>query len=175
MQSIFYPLEQLYKFLYLSVYDITGDYGIALILLSLFIYIILFPFNQKAQQIQNAEREVQSIIAPQIEEIKRRFHGKEQYEKIQRLYHRYAYHPIYAIRSAAGIERPLHRAQLKDVGKRDIESAVRHLQVALAGQCTVRHDGVPGQYREAARYRIAVLTKRTCRHRHQAHQTEQEE
>jgi hypothetical protein len=103
MQSIFYPLEQLYKFLYLSVYDITGDYGIALILLSLFIYIILFPFNQKAQQIQNAEREVQSIIAPQIEEIKRRFHGKEQYEKIQRLYHRYAYHPIYAIRSAAGI------------------------------------------------------------------------
>lgn len=103
MQSIFSPLEQLYKFLYLSVYDITGDYGIALILLSLFIYIILFPFNQKAQQIQNAEREVQSIIAPQIEEIKRQFHGKEQYEKIQRLYHRYAYHPIYAIRSAAGI------------------------------------------------------------------------
>lgn len=103
MQSIFYPLEQLYKFLYLSVYDITGDYGISLILLSLFIYIILFPFNQKAQQIQNAEREVQSIIAPQIEEIKRQFHGKEQYEKIQRLYHRYAYHPIYAIRSAAGI------------------------------------------------------------------------
>ena len=103
MQSIFYPLEQLYKFLYLSVYDITGDYGIALILLSLFIYIILFPFNQKAQQIQNVEREVQSIIAPQIEEIKRQFHGKEQYEKIQRLYHRYAYHPIYSIRSAAGI------------------------------------------------------------------------
>lgn len=103
MQNIFYPLEQLYKFLYLSVYDITGDYGISLILLSLFIYIILFPFNQKAQQIQNAEREVQSIIAPQIEEIKRKFHGKEQYEKIQRLYHRYAYHPIYAIRSAAGI------------------------------------------------------------------------
>ena len=68
MQSIFYPLEQLYKFLYLSVYDITGDYGIALILLSLFIYIILFPFNQKAQQIQNAEREVQSIISPQIED-----------------------------------------------------------------------------------------------------------
>ena len=103
MQNIFSPLEQLYKFLYLSVYDITGDYGIALILLSLFIYIILFPFNQKAQQIQNAEREVQSIIAPQIEEIKRQFHGKEQYEKIQRLYHRYAYHPIYSIRSAAGI------------------------------------------------------------------------
>lgn len=103
MQNIFYPLEQLYKFLYLSVYDITGNYGIALILLSLFIYIILFPFNQKAQQIQNAEREVQSIIAPQIEEIKRRLHGKEQYEKIQRLYHRYAYHPIYAVRSAAGI------------------------------------------------------------------------
>lgn len=103
MQNLFYPLEQIYKFLYLATYDITGNYGIALILLSLFIYIVLFPFNQKAQQIQNEEREVQSIIAPQIAEIKKQSHGKEQYEKIQRLYHRYAYHPIYAIRSAAGI------------------------------------------------------------------------
>ena len=103
MQDVFYPLEQIYKFLYLATYDITGNYGIALILLSLFIYIVLFPFNQKAQQIQNEEREVQSIIAPQIAEIKKQSHGKEQYEKIQRLYHRYAYHPIYAIRSAAGI------------------------------------------------------------------------
>ena len=103
MQNLFYPLEQIYKFLYLATYDITGNYGIALILLSLFIYIVLFPFNQKAQQIQNEERDVQSIIAPQIAEIKKQFHGKEQYEKIQRLYHRYAYHPIYAIRSAAGI------------------------------------------------------------------------
>ena len=103
MQNIFYPLEQIYKFLYLSAYGITGNYGVALILLSFFIYIILFPLNQKAQQVQNLEREVQSIIAPQIEEIKKQYHGKEQYEKIQRLYHRYAYHPIYAIRSAAGI------------------------------------------------------------------------
>ena len=103
MQNLFYPLEQIYKFLYLEAYNITGNYGIALILLSLLIYIILFPLNQKAQQIQNLEREVQSIIAPQITEIKKQYHGKEQYKKIQRLYHRYAYHPIYAIRSAAGI------------------------------------------------------------------------
>ena len=103
IEDIFNLLEQVYKFLYLATYDITGNYGIALILLSLFIYIILFPFNQKAQQVQKLEREVQSIIAPQISEIKKHYHGKEQYEKIQRLYHRYAYHPIYAIRSAAGI------------------------------------------------------------------------
>ena len=38
MQNIFYPLEQLYKFLYLSVYDITGDYGIALIFPIIFIF-----------------------------------------------------------------------------------------------------------------------------------------
>ena len=82
MQNIFYPLEQIYKFLYLSAYGITGNYGVALILLSFFIYIILFPLNQKAQQVQNLEREVQSIIAPQIEEIKKQYHGKEQYEKI---------------------------------------------------------------------------------------------
>ncbi len=103
MQIIIYPLEQFYKVLFLGIYDATEDYGISLILLSFFIYILLFPLNKKAQHIQNIEREVQSIIAPQISKIKKFYTGKEQYEKIQRLYHRYAYHPIYAIRSAAGI------------------------------------------------------------------------
>lgn len=103
MLEIFYPLEQLYKFLYLAICDITGNYGISLIILSLLIYIILFPFNRKAQRIQNDERDVEGIIAPQISEIKKQYHGKEQYEKLQRLYHRYAYHPIFSIRSAAGI------------------------------------------------------------------------
>ena len=103
MPDFFAPLIMVYKVLYLFAYDITGNYGVALILLSLFIYIVIFPFNSKMRRIQNEEREVQSVLLPQLEIIKKQYHGKEQYEKIKRLYHRYSYHPIYALRSAAGI------------------------------------------------------------------------
>lgn len=103
MPDFFAPLIMVYKVLYLFAYDITGNYGNALVLLSLFIFIVLFPFNSKMRQIQNEEREVQSVLLPQLEIIKKQYHGKEQYEKTKRLYHRYSYHPIYALRSAAGI------------------------------------------------------------------------
>lgn len=103
MQSLFSPLEKIYKALYLLAYDITGNYGIALILLSFFTFVVLYPFNKKAQQIQNKEHKIQAILSPQIELLKKQYKGQEQYEKLQRLYHRYGYHPVYAIRSALGL------------------------------------------------------------------------
>lgn len=102
MQSLFSPLIKIYKALYLLAYDITGNYGLALILLSFFTFVVLYPFNKKAQQIQNKEHKIQAILAPQIEELKILYKGQEQYEKLQRLYHRYGYHPVYAVRSAIG-------------------------------------------------------------------------
>ena len=102
MQSIFSPLIKIYKALYLLAYDITGNYGISLILLSFFTFVVLYPFNKKAQQIQNKEHKIQAVLAPQIEELKKRYKGQEQYENLQWLYHRYGYHPVYAIRSALG-------------------------------------------------------------------------
>ena len=102
MQSLFSPLIKIYKAFYLLAYDITGNYGISLILLSFFTFVVLYPFNKKAQQIQNKEHKIQAVLAPQIEELKKRYKGQEQYENLQWLYHRYGYHPVYAIRSALG-------------------------------------------------------------------------
>lgn len=102
MQNLFSPLIKIYKALYLFAYDITGNYGLALILLSLFTFIVLYPFNKKAQQIQIKEHKIQSVLAPQIDAIKKQYSGREQYEQLQWLYQRYGYHPLYAIRSALG-------------------------------------------------------------------------
>ena len=102
MQNLFSPLIKIYKALYLFAYNITGNYGISLILLSLFTFIVLYPFTKKAQQIQNKEHRIQSVLGPQIESIKKQYSGQEQYEQLQWLYRRYSYHPLYAIRSALG-------------------------------------------------------------------------
>ena len=102
MYSLFEPLIKIYKLLYLFAYDITGNYGIALVLLSLFTFIVLYPFNKKAQIIQKKEHKIQAVLAPQIAIIKSHYNGREQYEQLQWLYQRYGYHPLYAIRSALG-------------------------------------------------------------------------
>ena len=102
MQNLFDPLIKIYKALYLFAYDITGNYGISLVLLSLFTFIVLYPFTKKAQHIQNKEHRIQSVLGPQIESIKKHYSGREQYEQLQWLYRRYSYHPLYAIRSALG-------------------------------------------------------------------------
>ena len=102
MYNLFIPLIKIYKALYLFAFDITGNYGVALVLLSFFTFVVLYPFNKRAQQIQNKEHKIQSILAPQISEIKKQYSGREQYEQLQWLYRRYAYHPLYAVRSALG-------------------------------------------------------------------------
>ena len=80
----------------------TGNYGVALIMLSFFTFIVLYPFNKKAQQLQNKEHKIQLVLAPQVAVIKKHYNGREQYEQLQWLYQRYGYHPLYAIRSALG-------------------------------------------------------------------------
>lgn len=97
------PFIIIYKALYLFLFNATGDYGISLVLLSFVTFLILLPFNKKAHQLQRKERKIQAVIAPQIEKIKKNYSGQEQYEKLKRLYHRYAYHPIYAVRSVIGV------------------------------------------------------------------------
>lgn len=102
MQSLFEPLIKIYKALYLFAYDMTGNYGVALVVLSFFTFIVLYPFNKKAQKLQNKEHKIQAVLAPQIVTIKKQYNGREQYEQLQWLYKRYGYHPLYAIRSALG-------------------------------------------------------------------------
>ena len=103
MMSLVSPFINLYKLVYLFILDISGDYVLSLVLLSFVTFLFLLPFNRKARQFQSKERRIQAIIAPQIEAIKKRYSGQEQYEKLNRLYHRYAYHPIYAVRLVIGV------------------------------------------------------------------------
>ena len=102
MYNLFSPLIKIYKTLYLFAYDIAGNYGLALILLSFFTFVVLYPFNKKAQGIQSKEHKIQVVLAPQVDLIKKHFSGREQYDQLQWLYKRYGYHPLYAIRSALG-------------------------------------------------------------------------
>ena len=98
-----YPLECVYKVIYLIFHHYVHSYGVALILLSIFTYCITHPLMKWASGIQKDENEVQSYMKPQLDKIKAELKGAEQHHAIQRLYKRYAYHPAMAIRSAVGV------------------------------------------------------------------------
>ena len=100
---IIYPIEMFYRIMYLLLADWLGNYGFAVIILSLLNFLILYPFTKIAHELQQEEIHLQGILEKQILEIKERYSGAEQFEKIKRLYDRYSYHPIMAIRSILGL------------------------------------------------------------------------
>lgn len=103
-QLIMYPIECVYKVLYLTLSELlSNNYGLALVFLSIVTCVLMRPLMSYAEKFQADEKNIQSILAPQLATIKENFSGAEQHKKIQRLYKRYAYHPTMAIRSAAGI------------------------------------------------------------------------
>lgn len=98
-----YPVEVIYKALYLFISNLIGSYGISLILLSITTTLLIFPFMRSANKMQANEKHIQDVLAPQLKKIKSESTGAEQHMRITKLYHRYAYHPVLAVRSAAGV------------------------------------------------------------------------
>ena len=95
-----FPLECVYKILYLGLYELCQSYGAALILLSALTHILTSPLTAWAKQFQIEERRLREIIEPQIDEINANFHGAERHKELAWLYRRYGYHPAMAARSA---------------------------------------------------------------------------
>ncbi len=104
LYSIFIqPIEIFYSLLYTFSIDITGSYGIGLIFLSIISAVAFSPLARFAYGLQMQETVISSVLHPQLTKIKKEYSGHERNAAINRLYDRYAYHPIYALRSALGI------------------------------------------------------------------------
>lgn len=86
-------LESLLNFLF----ELTSNYGISIILLSILLNIILFPLIRKAIQKENHIIKIQGKIAPKIKSIKKAFKGEEQISMIKTLYRQNNYNPLYSL------------------------------------------------------------------------------
>ena len=86
-----------------AIYSVTGSYGIGIFLLSLLINVVLLPLFHIAEKWQAAERRIQSILKPKLEEFRQAFSGEERHIMIRTLYRQAGYHPIYAMRSSVGL------------------------------------------------------------------------
>lgn len=92
-----------YSDLFLFLSTLIGSYGVATILLSMLATLLMVYPLRWAGKISGKETEFQSVITPQIIKIKAESQGAEQHHRINALYSRYSYHPIFAIRLIMGI------------------------------------------------------------------------
>jgi membrane protein insertase Oxa1/YidC/SpoIIIJ len=98
-----YPLQLAYTALFTFLSNITCDYGIGLLCLSLVSSVLFVPLKQLASSLQARETAIQKVMAPQLAAIKAQSRGAEQQARIRALYHRYAYNPLLSLRSSFGI------------------------------------------------------------------------
>ena len=97
-----YPLELIYKHIYLACVSVVGSYGVGLMVMSLVTFVIFVPLKKWAKKAAGKERDIQDVLASQIAKIQSESTGAERQERISKLYKRYGYHPVMAIRSAIG-------------------------------------------------------------------------
>lgn len=102
-QVLIAPIEAVMHLLLSATYAAVGSYGVSIFILSLLINVALLPLFQIAEKWQEAERQVQKVLQPKLQEFRKAFSGEERYTMIHTLYRQTGYHPIYAMRGSLGL------------------------------------------------------------------------
>lgn len=82
---------------------LTGSQGLAIILLSIVVFICITPLRKFAARMQQEETAIQNKLAAPIREAKAKYKGEAQFNEIERIYKEFNYHPIKSTRSALGL------------------------------------------------------------------------
>ncbi|MDD4035554.1 MAG: YidC/Oxa1 family membrane protein insertase [Candidatus Cloacimonetes bacterium] len=90
----------LFRNLYLLLLSLTQNHILALLMLSAFTSLLMFILNWLFRVLPRREAELQKILTPQTREIREKYSGMQAQAELRKLYRRYRYHPILALRSA---------------------------------------------------------------------------
>jgi len=97
-----FPLESGMRFVLIHTYNLFNNYGIAIILMSLVVNIVLLPLYYLAEHWQGKEREIRKKMQPELDKINNAFKGEKRYYYTKAIYKRFNYHPINSIRVSFG-------------------------------------------------------------------------
>ncbi|MEA3411463.1 MAG: YidC/Oxa1 family insertase periplasmic-domain containing protein [Pseudomonadota bacterium] len=92
--ALYYPLTLLYH--------VTGNYGIAIILLAVVVKIAMSPLTAIADRWQRKVDTTRSALQPHLDVIKRNFRGEEQVKRIHALYGEHGTNMFYTLKSLFG-------------------------------------------------------------------------
>ncbi len=84
------------------LYKLVSNYGIAIILLSLSVKILMSPLTMLADRWQADVNRQHTLLKPELDHIKRNFKGEDAHRRVLDVYKRHAVSQFYTFKSAAG-------------------------------------------------------------------------
>lgn len=103
MNFIVEPFAQFIGYIFLWIQGMVHNHGISLIILSIVVNIILFPFYHLADKIEKKEKNAQLQMKPKLDEFKSVYKGYELYLYTNNVYRLNDYHPAYALRGLVSL------------------------------------------------------------------------
>ncbi|MDQ4086459.1 MAG: membrane protein insertase YidC [Pseudomonadota bacterium] len=93
------PIESAMRIFLVLAHSFTGDFGVAIILLSLTVRVLTAPIAALAARSQERARSVQAAMAPELARIRATSTGRERFERTEALYKLHGYHPIHSVKA----------------------------------------------------------------------------
>ena len=99
--------------------QLVGNPGLAIILLSLSVKILMYPLTRIADAWQAEVNRTQALLQPKLDSIKRQYKGEEAHNRVLKVYEEQGVHPMYTLRSLAGflIQIPIFIAAFDMLGE----------------------------------------------------------
>jgi len=90
-------------FLLNAIAMVVPQWGLAVMVLSVLVGIMMRPLSKIADRLQDQVHEIDARLAPTLTAIKKNFKGAEQSEKILAMYKDEKVHPLYSLKSLMGV------------------------------------------------------------------------
>lgn len=100
---LFKPLQLIFEVIYVFAYDVIGNPGLAIIVLSIVMNFLVLPLYIRADAIQEEERKIEAKMRKGVTHIKKTFRGDEKMMMLQTYYRQNGYKPTYVLRSAVSL------------------------------------------------------------------------
>ena len=107
------------SWLFTGVQSLVGNIGLAIILLSACVKILMSPLTLIADRWQESVNKTTAILQPPIDAIKRQYKGEDANTRILAVYREHNVHPLYTLKSLAGflIQIPIFIAAFDVLGE----------------------------------------------------------
>ena len=97
------PIETLMRWVLESLFFVIGDYGLAIILLSVVINILIFPLTALSEKYRKDDKDIKDKMENDIANIKKSYTGRERYFYIKTIYKQFGYSNFSSIKASFGL------------------------------------------------------------------------
>jgi YidC/Oxa1 family membrane protein insertase len=90
-------------FLLNGIAMVVPQWGLSVMVLSVMVGLLMKPLSKVADRLQDQVHEIDARLSPKLTTIKKNYKGAEQSEKILAMYKEEKVHPLYSLKSLAGV------------------------------------------------------------------------